>query len=174
MSDPYVSAIESMRRDKDRAFRDEAWSPIEDRLGFRGLLYYPVEPALRLRTRLVRHERPTTLTLPTSDGQARAYRNVGHFEVVIEGQPVRIQAYQMAASESLFVPFRDTTSGKETYGAGRYLDVHLEAGDAADVDLNLAYNPYCAYNDAFSCPFPPPENWLQVPVRAGERAYAPS
>jgi uncharacterized protein (DUF1684 family) len=169
MSDPYVAAILSMRRDKDHAFRDETWSPIEDRAGFQGLVYYPVDPALRLRTRLVRHDHPAPITLQTSDGQARTYHNVGHFDVSVDGQPVRIQAYQQPGSEALFVPFRDQTSGKETYGAGRYLDVHLEAGDEAEVDLNLAYHPYCAYSEAFSCPFPPAENWLQVPLRAGER-----
>lgn len=173
MTEDYVAEIETLRERKDAAFRREPWSPIEDKRAFRGLAYYPVDPAMRFRARMERHADPKTIELQTSDGAARQYRNVGHVEVPIEGQRVRIQLYQKVGSDSLFVPFRDKTSGKETYGAGRYLDLRLEPGDEVDLDLNLAYHPYCAYNDAFSCPFPPPENWLQVPVRAGERSEEP-
>lgn len=166
----YVASIEAMRRAKDDAFRREPWSPIEDRDRFRGLVYYPVDPAYRFRSPLVRHENPKSIALQTSDGSERVYHNVGHFEIRVAGQQIQIQAYQTDASEGLFVPFRDKTSGKETYGAGRYLDLHEEGG-VYDLDFNLAYNPYCAYSEAYSCPFPPPENWLQVPVPAGERSY---
>jgi uncharacterized protein len=169
MTDPYIAMVESMRRQKDRGFKTDPQSPIEDKEAFSGLAYYPVEPALRIPTKLTRHAAPATLTMQTSDGQAREYRNVGQFELVIDGAPVMLQAYQQRGSEALFLPFRDKTSGKETYGAGRYLDVHLERGEAAEVDFNLAYHPYCAYSEAYSCPFPPPENWLSVAVRAGER-----
>ncbi|MBT8206662.1 MAG: DUF1684 domain-containing protein, partial [Acidimicrobiia bacterium] len=67
-----------------------------------------------------------------------------------------------------FVPFRDATSGKESYGAGRYLDVHPNEDGTVTLDFNYAYNPYCAYDEAFSCPLPPIENWLEVPIAAGE------
>ena len=72
---------------------------------------------------------------------------------------------------SLFVPFRDATSGKETYGAARYLDIEERQADDYVIDSNLAYNPYCAYSDDYVCPFPPQENWLTVPIRAGEKAF---
>lgn len=170
MSDVYVADIEDLRRRKDEAFRQEAWSPIGDKARFRGLSYYPVDPAMRFRVPMERHPDPKAITLQTSDGDARRYDNVGHVELPLAGDAVHIQLYQAHGSDDLFVPFRDKTSGKETYGAGRYLDLHLEGG-LVDVDLNLAYNPYCAYDESYSCPFPPPENWLQVPVRAGERAY---
>jgi len=161
-----------MRKEKDEWFRRSPHSPLEHRGSFSGLSYYPVEPALRFRATLVRHAEPKAIVMQTSDGDAREYRNVGHFEVAIDGQPVTVQAYQTPGAHELFVPFRDKTSGKETYGAGRYLDLHpVAAGDVFDLDFNLAYNPMCAYNEAFSCPFPPPENWLQVPIRAGERTY---
>jgi uncharacterized protein (DUF1684 family) len=74
-------------------------------------------------------------------------------------------------SWSCFLPFRDATSGNESYGAGRYLDVEPGRDGRVQSDFNLAYNPYCAYNDAFSCPLSPSENWLRVPIRAGEAAY---
>lgn len=165
----YVAEVEAMRQAKDAAFRAEVWSPIEDRAGFRGLSYFPVDPAYRFPTRLVRHAKPVVLEMRTSDGAAREYANVGHFELPLEGLIVCLEAYRLAGSASLFVPFRDRTSGRETYGAGRYLDLPLEGEDAAVVDFNLAYHPYCAYSDAFSCPFPPPENWLRVRIPAGER-----
>lgn len=172
MHDLYAAAVESMRREKDVAFREDPGSPIADRAAFGGLAYYPVDPAYRVPTRLVRHATPRALTLQTSDGEARRYRNVGEFRLALPVGEICLQAYQRETQEALFVPFRDATSGQETYGAGRYLDLHAEgAQDAYVVDFNLAYNPLCAYDDAFSCPFPPPENWLRVPIRAGERAY---
>lgn len=173
MNDIYIAAVDSMRRDKDDAFRNDPGSPIEDPESFPGLAYYPVDPAYRIPTRLRRHAVAKSLTMETSDGQTRVYRNVGEFQLKIPEGEVRIQAYQRDDdAHELFVPFRDATSGKETYGAGRYLDLQPEGEpDAFVVDFNLAYNPMCAYNEAFSCPFPPPENWLKVPIRAGERAY---
>lgn len=170
MTGAYVASIEAQRKAKDDAFRHEPWSPIEDRKAFRGLAYYPVDPAYCVPARLIPHAVPKVLDMQTSDGQTRHYANVGEFHLKLPVGDVTLQAYRSPGQGGLFIPFRDKTSGKETYGAGRYLDVHLENdADEAIVDLNLAYNPYCAYSEAFSCPFPPPENWLQVPIRAGER-----
>jgi len=73
---------------------------------------------------------------------------------------------------SLFIPFRDATSGGGTYGAGRYLDLIENTTGIYDLDFNRAYNPYCAYNDRFSCPLPPGENTLEVPILAGEKIYS--
>lgn len=170
--DEYAAGIEAQRKEKDEWFRRAPDSPIEHRASFGGLRYYPVEPSLRFSTQLVRHAAPKTVVMQTSAGDAREYRNVGHFEIAIDRRIVHVQGYESPGSDTLFVPFRDQTSGKETYGAGRYLDLHPAGpADAYDLDFNLAYNPMCAYSDEFSCPFPPPENWLPVPVRAGERTY---
>ena len=80
--------------------------------------------------------------------------------------------YASEDMDELFVPFRDATSGKETYGAGRYLEVESPGPDGrVRVDFNAAYNPYCAYNPDWSCPIPPGENWLSVPIRAGEKTF---
>ena len=69
------------------------------------------------------------------------------------------------------LPLRDATSGKETYGAARYLDIEQRPTDEYVIDFNLAYNPYCAYSEDYVCPFPPRENWLSVPIRAGEKNF---
>src|SRR5205823_4054425 len=84
--------------------------------------------------------------------------------------PARLMLYASDDSDELFVPFRDATSGQETYGAGRYLEIHAH-GDNVVIDFNYAYNPNCAYDPAWSCPLPPIENWLKVPIRAGEKAF---
>lgn len=74
-------------------------------------------------------------------------------------------------AQALFVPFVDETSGKETYGSGRYLDLEQARGDDYVLDFNMAYNPYCAYNDDYVCPIPPRENKLPIEIRAGEKTY---
>ncbi len=174
MSDKYAAFVASQRKEKDDAFKRAPWSPIpaHERPTFRGLAYYPADPAWRFDVKLVPNPKPGHLTLQASGGDARDYMNVGHFSIQVEGQEIQIQAYLGARGDSLFIPFRDATSGKDTYGAGRYLDLEWEGPDAAyALDFNLAYNPYCAYDDSFSCPFPPPENWLKIPVTAGEKNY---
>jgi uncharacterized protein (DUF1684 family) len=90
----------------------------------------------------------------------------------VDGRPTRITLFTSPEMHELFLPFRDATSGRETYGAGRYLEVDPPDADGrVVVDFNLAYNPYCAYNPDWSCPIPPGENWLDVPIRAGERTF---
>ena len=97
----------------------------------------------------------------------RAYRIT--FEA--EGQPASLTIFREHDGGHLFLPFADPTRADETYGAGRYLEVHGHEGGSLLVDFNYAYNPYCAYNEAWSCPLPPPENVLGVPIRAGEKRF---
>jgi uncharacterized protein (DUF1684 family) len=111
--------------------------------------------------------------MTTNKGTRQLFNSIGHFELSIEERTVRLGTYQSAEGEdpSIFVPFRDATSGGESYGAARYLDLEVEHDDRYAVDFNYAYNPYCAYSDAYVCPLPPGENWLTVAIRAGERKY---
>lgn len=101
------------------------------------------------------------------------FNRVGRFDLSIEGKSVTLNAYQSAEKDdpSLFIPFRDSTSGNESYGSSRYLDLPVEHNDEYTVDFNYAYNPYCAYSDAYVCPLPPRENWLAVAIEAGEKEY---
>ena len=119
------------------------------------------------------HPAPESLVMTTSKGTHQLFDRVGHFVLVIPGQPVQLQSYQSAESEdpSIFIPFRDATSGKEGYGAARYLDLEVELDDNHAVDFNYAHNPYCAYSEDCVCPLPLPENWLGVAIRAGEKKY---
>jgi uncharacterized protein (DUF1684 family) len=167
----YIDTIEAERVEKDRFFRTHPYSPIEDRSSFTGLNYYPPDPALRFELPLQKAEQVEELTIQTSTGDEQTYHRLGTVGFEIDGEPAALAIYQSPDHDGLFVPFRDATSGQETYGAGRYLEPAELAGDRLLVDFNLAYNPYCAYSEQYSCPLPPLENWLKVPIRAGEKAY---
>jgi uncharacterized protein (DUF1684 family) len=109
-------------------------------------------------------------------GEEKEFLGLGEFRFKIDGKGQVLQAYKSGPGEGrLFVPFRDATSGGETYGAGRYLDleseVHLTAGGEWVLDFNRAYNSWCAYSEKYACPFVPPENRLDVPVHASEKVY---
>lgn len=168
-------ALLRFRAEKDEFFRQSHESPFahSGREGFTGLKYFDPDPAFHFDTKLNRYPDEASSMMTTSKGTRQLYNNIGRFDLLIAGQPVQVQAYQSAEGEDpdLFVPFRDATSGKESYGAARYLDMDVQHDDRYLVDFNYAYDPYCAYNDAFACPLPPHENWLKVAIRAGEKRY---
>ncbi len=172
LRDSYIAALEEQREEKDHHFAHDPYSPLPyaERKGFKGLNYFPPAPDYQFTLSLQRAE-PEALTFQTSTGDEQAYNRVGTIEFEVEGEPATLAVYESVEHGDLFLPFRDATSGKESYGAGRYLEpIELEAEQLL-VDFNLAYNPYCAYSPDFSCPLPPIENWLKVPIRAGEKQY---
>lgn len=171
--------IEIERREKDRFLGRHPASPISpaDRAAFAGLAYYPPDPAYRFVLPLNLHEAGDTLELQDTAGQVRQLARWAEFRFSIGSTACVLQSYKSdPQEEQLFVPFRDQTSGKETYGAGRYLDLDPDRDRTDDglwiLDLNRAYNPWCAYSDQYACPFVPPENWLPVPIRAGEKQFS--
>ena len=148
--------------------------PHEVRHDFQGLPYFAVDPELRfeeLRLEPYAGAEPSNFQIPTSDGQLRPAHRAGTFTFEHEGAPRKLTAYTLdgGGSESLFVPFLDTTSGRETYGAGRYLDLEPEDDGTYALDFNLAYHPYCVYAESYSCPLTPAENRLPIRIEAGER-----
>ncbi len=167
----WQAELEDVRRGKDEAFRDDPDSPIPpgERASFRGLAYYPPDPRYVLELDLVR-EAPETLDIQRSGGDVVQYTRLGHFELRLPEGTAQLALYE--SNGHSFLPFRDATSGKDTYGAGRYLDPPEVSPGRFMLDFNHAYNPFCAYNEAYSCPFPPPENWLGFPILAGEKTYA--
>lgn len=171
-----MSDLDDFRADKDAFFRDDPRSPLTDeqRASFDGLSYFPETPELGVEGWLETDgvDLDEAIVMQTSTGGEQTYRRAGvvHFEV--DGQPSRVTLYASPDMHELFLPFRDATSGKDTYGAGRYLEVERPGADGhVVIDFNVAYNPYCAYNPNWSCPIPPGENWLAVPIRAGERTF---
>ena len=172
----YPDAIKAFRADKDDAFRGhDSPLPVADRDGFMGLPYFPVDEALRfegLRIAPYTGSEPVSFQIPTSDGQLRPARRAGVFRFEIGGAQQTLTGYTFAGGdpdESVFVPFLDRTSGKDTYGAGRYLDLYPEDDGSYALDFNLAYHPSCVYDARFSCPLTPAENRLDVRIEAGER-----
>ena len=180
-STEWEQQIRFERRQKDEFFRLHPQSPIpaEDRSGFTGLDYYPPDAGYRFEIALEEHNQKSVLRIEDTQGNERGFIRWGQFSFVIGGKEYQLQAYKSSAGEErLFIPFRDTTSGKETYGAGRYLDLtegeHRTAQGKWILDFNQAYNPWCAYSDHYACPFVDPENWLQVEIHAGEKDYRKS
>jgi uncharacterized protein (DUF1684 family) len=170
--DFYIAGLEAERVEKNHFFKHNAYSPIEDRPSFAGLKYYPPNIDYRYELALRKVDEPEMLTLQTSTGDEQTYHRLGTVTFEVEGQSAQLAVYQSTDHEGLFVPFRDATSGNETYGAGRYLEPQELGGGKLLVDFNLSYNPYCAYSEHFSCPLPPFENHLtSVAIRAGEKVY---
>lgn len=172
-----TGAIERERKEKDLFFRNHPQSPIpyEEREGFSGLRYYPVKPELVLALDLHEHSDKQKIKVSDNKGNMQEFIRWGEFRFEIDGRQATLQAYKSdPGEERLWVPFKDETSGKETYGSGRYLD--LEGSQRGPdgrwvLDFNQAYNPFCAYSENYVCPFIPPENWLDVAIEAGEKSY---
>ena len=109
------------------------------------------------------------ITVGTMDGDAKQYVRVGRFTMNVDGQEATVTVFQDTVTGKFFLPFRDTTADDETYSVGRYVDPKARPDGKLNVDFNMAYNPYCAYNTGWSCAIPPFENRLNVPIRAGEK-----
>jgi uncharacterized protein (DUF1684 family) len=172
----YPEAVAQYRADRDEYFRRAHDSPIphEARHDFPGLPYFAVEESLRfegLRLEPYTGTEPASFQIPTSDGQLRPAVRAGVFRFPIDGATHTLTGYtfESGSFESVFVPFLDLTSGHETYGAGRYLDLFPEEDGTYALDFNLAYHPSCVYDARFSCPLTPAENRLPVRIEAGER-----
>lgn len=171
--------LTDLREQLDDFMQFHPQSPLDDeqREGFRGLHYYDENEALILTVDLDRLPADEPLVqMETSTGDTRHYRRWATFSFAVDGQPATLTIYSDPSGQELFLPFKDATNGSETYGAGRYLDNHrpglaLTSDGRLAVDFNFAYNPYCAYSPYYSCPLPPRENWLKVPIRAGETDF---
>jgi uncharacterized protein (DUF1684 family) len=168
-----MTALEEFRAQKDMFFKTHPQSPLtaEQQAAFQGLRSFPENPDLRLVLPLEEFVEKDSVVMQTSTGDARAYTRYGRLRFTVDGQDVALTVYADEDSSAFFLPFVDALRGRETYGAGRYLDPEPLDGGQFLVDFNLAYNPYCAYNDDWSCPLTPVENWLAVPIQAGEQLY---
>ncbi len=166
------SELEQFREEKDRFFKTSPHSPLtrEQKRSFTGLPYFPENPDLRLEVPVEEFPEKETIEMQTSTGDTQAYVRFGRFHFNAGEQAVSLILY--LSNGELFLPFVDSLAGKETYGAGRYLEPERLPGNRVLVDFNLAYNPYCAYNEMWSCPLTPFENRLKVPIRAGEKVWA--
>ena len=170
-----MSHLDDFRREKDEFFKHDPQSPLtpEQRKEFNGLKYYAENPALRIVTPIEEYKDKQPVTMITSTGSVQEYVKYGQFTFEVNGQKATLQVYQDPDQGSFFLPFVDATAGEETYEAGRYLEIEPEPDGRFLVDFNYAYNPYCAYNENWSCPIPPKENRLSVRIEAGEKKFKP-
>ncbi len=166
-----MSELTEFREEKDAFFRRHPQSPLtpEQRKDFSGLNYFPENDSLRLEVLVEPLKDQESIQMQTSTGGVQEYVRYGKFRFQVEGQEAELTIYK--ADYGYFLPFVDSLAGKETYPAGRYLEPEALPGNRFFVDFNLAYNPYCAYNEMWSCPITPAENRLKVPIRAGEKLF---
>jgi len=163
--------LKEFRSEKDEFFRLYPDSPLShvQKHDFKGLLYFPENPALHLEVTVEVFPVQETVHIQTNLGETQTYKRYGRFKFEVDGQTAELTLY--ADRKGFFLPFVDSLAGKQTYPAGRYVDVERLRSGKFLVDFNFAYNPYCAYNERWSCPLTPPENRLKVPIRAGEKVF---
>lgn len=166
-----MTDLDRFRKDKDEFFTNYPESPLtrEQKKGFKGLQYFPENPALALEVMVEEFPEKKTITMQTSTGDVQDYVRFGRFSFTVDGQAAQLTVY--GTGHEFFLPFADSLVGTETYPAGRYLEPQALGGGRFLVDFNYAYNPYCAYNERWSCPIPPAENRLKVAIRAGEKIF---
>jgi uncharacterized protein (DUF1684 family) len=163
------------RANKDAQFNNAQDSPIkeEERTDFEGLVYFEPNIQYITKAKYVEASGSDTLSLMTTSGAERKMIVAGAFQFKLQEVSHRLIAYRYldASIKELFIPFKDLTSGAETYGGGRYMDIEVNPNSLEEIrlDFNKAYNPYCVYNENFVCPIPPKENNLLIEIRAGEK-----
>ena len=170
----YQTQLAAERSKKDEFMRTNVDSPIPNKATFKGLTYFAPDLSFRVRASLepFPEDKREKLVIKMTDGSEEVYEKYGHANFTLAGKSCRLLL--LTYQKSLTVLFQDLTAGKESYGGGRYLDIDPKAVDnnAVTLDFNAAYNPYCAYNPTYACPLPPPENKLDMAVKAGERYVA--
>lgn len=166
-----MSELDDFRAQKDDFFARDLQSPLtsEQKRAFTGLNYFPENGGLRFEALVELLPSNERVEMQTSTGDVQVYRRHSHFRFQVEGSQAELTIYE--GPHGFFLPFVDSLAGQETYPAGRYLEPEPLPGGSFLIDFNLAYNPYCAYNDRWSCPLTPFENRLSVPIRAGEKLF---
>ncbi len=166
-----MSQYHNFRKEKDSFMQNHPQSPLtaEQKDNFAGLTYFDEVPQLKLEIEIEPFAEQEKIKMQTSTGQVQDYTRYGRFDFEVNGDSAELTLF--ASEHGYFLPFVDSQAGKDTYGAGRYLDPEKLANGKFHIDFNLAYNPYCAYNEMWSCPLPPGENRVSVAIKAGEKNF---
>jgi uncharacterized protein len=172
----YTEKIEKERERQFKFIRFNIESPLteEQKQNFTTLTFYEIDPAYRIKARLIPIENKKVREVPLTDGSKQRYIEHSFAEFELGGKTNKLlllQAMNEADKRNFFLAFADETSGRDTYGGGRYLNVRQDGKTSITLDFNLAYNPYCAYNPDFACPLPPKENLLDISIPVGEKNY---
>ena len=176
----HTEEIEQFQYKLNVHYSDKKTSPLKPRdlRKFKSLSFFPTNESYKIEANFTRTPDAPIFEMPTSGEKTPLYAQYGIATFVLNGQEVTLRVYQNQKLildpeyyNHLFIPFNDKTNGVETYDAGRYIDLEIPKGDTIVIDFNKAYNPYCAYNDGYSCPIPPEENNLEVEVKAGVMTF---
>lgn len=172
-----IKAIEKFQEELNAGYLNKKETPLRGNnfTNFKKHPFFPIDLKYRVTAQLIKAENPQPFEIPTSSGKTQQYREYGKAHFEIDGKPYVLTIYQnlrLIAMEKyknhLFLPFRDATNGKETYGGGKYLDLELPKNNTILIDFNQSYQPYCAYNAYdYNCPIVPEENTLPIPIKAG-------
>ncbi len=170
----YEEEVLEFRRQKDEFFKNHPESPLtpEQKKDFKGLKYFPVNEKYRFIVKIKENKRKPIVHIATNTGIVQEYIKFGKIQFEIDGMPCQLTVFKDPENDYYFIPFMDLTSGEETYGSGRYIDIHPTGNPGEFIlDFNFAYNPYCAYNDNWVCPITPRENRLPCRIEAGEKKF---
>ncbi|MFN3760033.1 MAG: DUF1684 domain-containing protein [Algoriphagus aquaeductus] len=172
----YVEKIEKERERQFKFIRFNIESPLteEQKKDFKSLTFYEINPSYRVKARLVPIESKKVREVPLTDGSREKYIEHSFAEFELGGKTNKLlllQSIKETDMRNFFLAFADETSGRETYGGGRFLNVRQDGKNSITIDFNLAYNPYCAYNPDYACPLPPKENLMTIAIEAGEKNY---
>lgn len=171
------SEIKRFQRELNAKYRNPKETPLrgDNFTNFKAHPFFPVNLKYKVVAEFTKTEDAQPFDLPTSSGKTKAYQEYGKAVFTLDGKPYTLTVYQSLDlikqekyRDYLFLPFRDTTNGKETYGGGKYMDLTIPKDNTIILDFNKSYQPYCAYNAYdYNCPIVPEENRLPVEIRAG-------
>ena len=176
----HTEEIEQYQYELNVYYSDKKTSPLKkkDLKKFKKLSFFPTDKDYRVVANFERTPNEPIFEMQTSTERLPLYAQYGIATFTIDDKEFSLRLYQSQRSkldseyaDNLFLPFNDLTNGNESYGAGRYINVKVPKGDTIIIDFNKAYNPYCAYNDQYSCPIPPRENDLDVEIKAGVLSF---
>ena len=173
-------AVIAFQKELNAEYADSVKSPLlkKDLKTFKALNFYPINEKFFVNAKFVRTPDEKPFEMPTSTSRKPMYVKYGEAHFSIDGKKLKVNLYQSLDlkkieeyKDALFLPFTDLTSGVDSYGGGKYIDLKIPQGDTIVIDFNTAYNPYCAYNHKYSCPIPPQENDLAIEIRAGVKKF---
>jgi uncharacterized protein (DUF1684 family) len=168
------------QRKMNADFKDATKSPLtkKDLRKFKGLDFFEFDSSYVVTATLKRTPNAKSFKMKTTTSRLPEYVKYGELGFVLKGETFKLNIYQNLGllddpkyEDYLFLPFLDETNGETTYGGGRYIETKIPEGDVLMIDFNKAFNPYCAYNEKYSCPIVPRENYLKIAITAGIKAY---
>ncbi len=179
-SSEYIEEIKVSQDEWNIMFSDPETSPLpkEEVAAFHGLEFFPINENYRIEAEFVSTPGEKPFEMVTTTERRPMYVKYGEARFELNGKKIKLDIYQNINlvlkdeyKDHLFLPYKDWTNGEESYGGGRYIDLKQPEGNIIILDFNKSYNPYCAYNDRYSCPVPPKENHMELEIRAGVKKY---